>query len=107
MAVWCLFNDTSCHKCNKQLQELRGCKKDLPQEVTLSGTDVRVRRCPVSQVTDVEHARLEAYILFEKGYLPNAGGWLDQPVKFTEMMLLIDALVGKFQKEKEAWQQKT
>jgi hypothetical protein len=33
---------------------------------------------------------LHAYIEREKGYLPNAGGWLDQPMKFTDSMKFIE-----------------
>lgn len=38
---------------------------------------------------------IQAYNMFDKGYLPNAGGWLDQPVKFLMAMNMIEEELGK------------
>lgn len=103
MAVWCLFNDTSCQKCNEQIKELRGCEREI-SPVRLIGTDITVTRCPMSYITAKEELYLELYLQWEKGYLPNAGGWLDQPFKYAQAMILIDNLIGTFRKEKEQWQ---
>ncbi|MDD5422039.1 MAG: hypothetical protein PHT32_01265 [Candidatus Omnitrophica bacterium] len=32
---------------------------------------------------------MNAYFFFEKGYLPNPGGWMDQPVKFIEAIVVM------------------
>ena len=44
---------------------------------------------------------LRAYFFFEKGYLPNAGGWLDQPAKFVQAMVVIEREVARAREEKE------
>jgi len=58
-------------------------------------------RCPRSLVTVNSAAYLNAYIFFEKGYLPNPGGWLDQPLKFIQAMRTIEAEVMKLKEEKD------
>jgi hypothetical protein len=69
--------------------------------VTLTGIGIQVRRCPVKEITQASNSMLEAYLMFEKGYLPNPGGWLEQPMKFSEIMFFIDNLIAKMQKEKD------
>ena len=72
----------------------------MPNPVTLTGTDVQVRRCPSKEVTAIDNTRMEAFLMFEKGYLPNPEGWLNQPMKFSETMILIDLLMTKMEKFK-------
>ena len=107
MAVWSMFNNTDCHICNKQIQKLRGCEEDLSSPVTLSGTDIQVIRCPLNYVTEIEKIYLNAYFQYGKGFLPNPGGWLGQPCKFTSIMTIIDNVINKFKTEREEkWQPK-
>ena len=44
---------------------------------------------------------LNAFFFFGKGYLPNAGGWLDQPAKFVQAMVVIEREVARVREEKE------
>ena len=37
---------------------------------------------------------IQAYNMFDKGYLPNAGGWLNQPVKFLKAMDVIEGEIN-------------
>ena len=58
-------------------------------------------RCPLRCITiDVRYS-LMAYKRYEKGYLPNEGGWCDQGAKFNEIMDIIDTEVGMIQREAE------
>jgi hypothetical protein len=52
----------------------------------------------------VSHGSLEylnAYFFFGKGYLPNAGGWLDQPMKFVQAILVVEREAARVREEKE------
>ncbi len=44
---------------------------------------------------------VEVYFAFKKGFLPNAGGWLDQPVRFSRSMTVIEDYSAKLAEEKE------
>lgn len=41
------------------------------------------------------------YLAMKRGFLPNAGAWLDQPIKFSEAMTFVEGYVEKLRKEKE------
>lgn len=56
--------------------------------------------CPLVYVTAVDRIYIEAYFQYEKGLLPNPGGWLDQTCKFTIIMTFIGNLFAKHQEEK-------
>ena len=42
---------------------------------------------------------IKAYNMFDKGYLPNVGGWLNQPVKFLMAINVIEEELGKAKRE--------
>ena len=56
-------------------------------------------------VTKQSFAYLRAYMFYQDGFLPNAGGWCDQPAKFIEAIEIIEAEMIKLKndKEKENW----
>jgi hypothetical protein len=62
--------------------------------------DWEFSRCPRSLVTIKSIEYLNAYIFFTKGFLPNPGGWLEQPLKFIQAMRLIEQEIIKL-REKE------
>jgi hypothetical protein len=39
--------------------------------------------------------------MYEKGFLPNGTGWMNQPNKFIEVMAFIDSELSKHQREME------
>jgi len=88
-----------CHKCNDQLKIERGCEKNstIPGKWQLD--DWVFERCPLKLVTRDTWEYIRAYNLFDKGYLPNAGSWLEQSAKFTEAMRVIEKEVGLMNKE--------
>jgi len=63
--------------------------------------DEEFSRCPRSLITIKSIEYLNAYIFLEKGFLPNPGGWLDQPLKFIQAMRVIAAEVIKIKEEKD------
>lgn len=43
---------------------------------------------------------LNSYFEYTKGFLPNSGGWLDQPMKFAQAIKVIDGLVTEHEAER-------
>ncbi len=87
MAIWAQVNGLDCRKCNSQLKRARGCEKDI-KEVEIEG--IKITRCPLTFITYAEIGYMEAYYFFKNGYLPNEGGWLNQPMKFCKIMNIIE-----------------
>lgn len=59
----------------------------------------QISRCPVRLTRSIDRAYLQFYGEWKKGVLPNAGGSLDQPMKFLQIMTLIDNVLIRLQKE--------
>lgn len=45
-------------------------------------------------------------MFYQKGFLPNAGGWMEQPVKFISAMEIIDKELNRIRTEKEKEQKR-
>jgi hypothetical protein len=63
--------------------------------------DWEFSRCPRSLVTIESIEYLNAYMFFAKGFLPNPGGWLDQPLKFIQAMRIIEQEMIKLRDEED------
>jgi hypothetical protein len=99
MAVWAMHNGLSCRVCYQQRKVLYGCDIEVsPYRIE----DYQVTHCPVKDLGGAESGYLQAYFEYQNGFLPNSGGWLDQPMKFTQAIFLIDKLMDKLQGEKNA-----
>jgi hypothetical protein len=61
--------------------------------------EMKFRKCPRLELTEDVSGWLYAYRMFKNGFLPNAGGWLEQSNKFIEVMCFIEAKVAEFQRE--------
>jgi hypothetical protein len=61
---------------------------------------VSITRCPMSYYGLTESFLVQAYGEYEKGYLPNEGGWLDQPIKFFQAINLIGEIVERLEEQK-------
>lgn len=79
------------------MKEVRGCDKDIAP-VVLNG--VEFRRCPAKGITEAVEFFLETYSAYKKGFLPNPGGWLAQPIKWSQMAMIADIEFEKY-REKE------
>jgi hypothetical protein len=62
--------------------------------------DEEFSRCPRGLVTINSIEYLNAYIFFKQGFLPNPGGWLEQPLKFIQAIRIIEREIA-LAKEKE------
>lgn len=60
-----------------------------------------MERCPQQYVGAQELMLLEAYAQYKNGYLPNAGGWIDQPMKFIEALKVIERYITRLQELKD------
>ena len=101
MAVWLHKFELDCRKCSEGQKVERGCEEDSPIPGVWKLENWEFSRCPkrLVEIRSVEY--LNAYFFFEKGYLPNAGGWLEQPAKFVHAMVLIEREVVRAREEKE------
>ena len=89
-----------CQRCTDNLKEARGCIKKLSVPVfNLDGDDYF--RCPLKIITKQTGEYVRFYNFFRDGYLPNAGGIMDQPGKFLDAMSIIESAVGEMEKETE------
>ncbi len=79
-----------CRKCTEILKIERGCTIDSPIPGKWQINEWIFQRCPVRLVTRQSVEYLRAYRMFDRGYLPNQGGWLEQPAKFIEAMEVIE-----------------
>lgn len=59
-------------------------------------------RCPLKIVTGASVEYMTAYFEYVRGFLPNAGGWLDQPVKVTQAIRFIEEKFNAYQAQKLA-----
>ncbi len=98
MATYTVFNDIGCHKCNKQIKALRGCEKDVTPYEIIELKGYKFTRCPFLTAKEANYI-LDAYFEYKNGFLPNAGGWLDQPMKFSQFMIMVDNQIGELEKQ--------
>jgi hypothetical protein len=87
-------NGLSCRICYQQRKVLYGCEKEVPPYRI---EEYQVTHCPVKDIGGIEGSYLQAYFEYKNGFLPNDEGWLNQPMKFTQMINLVDKLMGKLQ----------
>jgi hypothetical protein len=89
----------NCHKCSAETKINNGCEEDSSIPGVWKLDDWEFQRCPIKIITQQSIEYLKAYELFNRGFLPNPGGWLEQPVKFIEAMNIISAEIAKMKKE--------
>ena len=88
-----------CQTCTDGKKVEKGCEKDSPIHGRWQIDDWKFSRCPLKMITRQSMQYIKAYNMFDKGYLPNAGGWLNQPVKFLMAINVIEEELGKAKKE--------
>jgi hypothetical protein len=57
-----------------------------------------ITKCPMKFVSEFDSFRIEAFTQYKNGFLPDEGGWLDQPMKFIQLMGLIGGIVTELEK---------
>ena len=58
---------------------------------------IQYKGCPFKITTTYSFNMLRAYMFYKNGYLPNQGGWLDQPAKFIDAVIVLDNEFNKSQ----------
>jgi len=87
--------------CSDEEKIERGCETDSPIKGAWTLDEWELERCPLKIVTRQSLEYVRAYILFEKGFMPNKGGWMDQSAKFIDAMEIVEAEISKMRKEAE------
>jgi len=62
----------------------------------------KIDRCPLRYINSTTLAYLDAYFYFTKGFLPNEGGWLKQPMKLVNILVFMQRLIDNYEEEKNA-----
>lgn len=101
MATWAGTFDLNCRLCTEQDKIENGCEAESSIPGAWKLYDWEFQRCPLKLITSQSIDYLKAYGFYNKGYLPNAGTWMDQPAKFIEAMGIIEREVTAIQ-ESEA-----
>ena len=63
---------------------------------------IEIKRCPLTYLSQTEIDRLSIYKGFKAGFLPNAGGWIDQPMKFANIVGIIESELKRLEDQKNA-----
>lgn len=79
----------------------RGCEKDSPIPDKWQMGRFKFQRCPLKSIDPSIYEYIRAYNRFEAGFLPNAGGWLEQPAKFNDVIDIIGQELALIAKEKQ------
>ena len=105
MAIWIPYLGLNCNKCSESQKDLYGCKKPSPIGKHWKVGPYEFDRCPLSIVSQEIYQYISAYRRYEKGYLPNSGGWMDQSAKFNDIIDIIEResniVAGKMSKGKK------
>jgi hypothetical protein len=94
-----VHNGVSCQTCYGQRKKLNGCEVDVAP-FRIEGYELT--RCPLVHVTGGETDSMQAYLEYKNGFLPNDGGWLNQPMKFAQMINTIDKAIARMEKDDNA-----
>lgn len=55
--------------------------------------------CPARYLSMLAYEYMACYANWQRGMLPNSGGWLDQPMKLTQAIDIVASVVGKIEEE--------
>ena len=104
LAVYCDRVGINCHSCPVFYQKRRGCLNEIPA-YSLPGLGIDnavLTWCPRKYTGGLTMLILGAYREYKSGFLPNPGGWLDQPMKFTGAMAVIDTAIARMEEQEAA-----
>lgn len=89
-----------CRECREtKLEKARFCKEDAPFPIfEICGESYF--RCPVQDVTGASFEALAMFQMYQDGFLPEEGGFLDQPFILIEQVKVIGAIVHEVRKER-------
>lgn len=103
MAVFSDLYGINCHSCPTAYKVQRGCLSEIPAHRIpgIGLDDTMLTRCPRFYPGGAELLMLAAYREYRNGYLPNTGGWLDQPMRFIEGMEIVEAAVARVTEQRD------
>lgn len=85
------YKDFNCSQCNEYKQKDRGCIEDAPIPRRWQiGKDI-YQRCPRNLVSPLTWFSIRVYQQYQSGFLPTAGGILDQSNLFLQIIEIIQA----------------
>lgn len=91
------------------MRDIRGCVKEVAPYEVMRG--VTISKCPVRIVDNATLSYIEAYTHYKNGVYPEAGGWLDQPMKaleaFQEIGHWVEILFDNGKEGTKKWQTRT
>ena len=90
--------ELNCAACMDSLKVDRGCEKDSPIPGRWQIGDLEFQRCPKKVIDPSVYEYLRAYNRFEKGFLPNSGGWFDQSAKFNHVIDIIERELAEIER---------
>ena len=76
--------------CRKLKSKDSQCNQEECDNSIWNFNNEEFKGCPVKRITSRSWEYLRAYIFYNRGFLPNAGGWKDQPAKFVRAMEIIE-----------------
>ena len=90
MAIWIPYFELDCKKCSDGQKALYGCEKESTVGDWWDVGEFKLNRCPIKIVDCRVYEYIRAYNRYEKGYLPDDGGWKDQSAKFNDAIDIIE-----------------
>ena len=78
----------NCHNCLQGRKTV--CEFEVAGQEVWEIRGTRYTGCPFKLVTKQSALILKAFQWYQKGYLPNAGTWLDQPAKLLDAFEIIE-----------------
>jgi len=88
----------NCQECTAQDKRFRGCENEATGPgIELNGK--RIKRCPVKLIHPIIWEWINLYSHYKQGHLYYAGGVIDQPAKYLQVMSIIGGLVDEHQAE--------
>ena len=72
--------------CGRKIQ----CEYEVPGQEVCELYGEQYRGCPFKIVTRESANFLRAFQFYKEGYLPNAGGWIDQSAKMIDAFEVIE-----------------
>lgn len=97
MAVWLPTFKLDCRACSAEQKIENGCEEDSPIPGVWKLDDWMFSRCPLKLITVETRDVIRAYSMMKLGFLPNEGGWLDQPGKLIDAFEILEREVQKAQ----------
>lgn len=99
MAVWVDAIDHDHSGLSDQQKRLYGCNGGT-STFTFEMGRYKVVGCPYRQIRPLAYAYIRAFNRFDKGLLPNRGGWLEQPAKFNDAVDIIQREMAEIHKKR-------